>query len=105
MKQKNNLKQILKNGIELSSSGTTGPQKKIYQSPFKLKNSNEVARECQKISSKSKIYTVCKLEHAGGLLAQTLPAFEVGAEINIENFNAYKFCKKIQNLNFFLNLT
>ena len=97
MKQKNNLTQILKNGIELSSSGTTGPQKKIFQSPSKLKNSNEVARECQKISSKSKIYTVCKLEHAGGLLAQTLPAFEVGAEINIENFNAYKFCKKVKN--------
>jgi acyl-CoA synthetase (AMP-forming)/AMP-acid ligase II len=37
------------------------------------------------------------MEHAGGLLAQTLPAFEVGAEINIENFNAYKFCKKIKN--------
>ena len=50
MKQKNNLTQILKNGIELSSSGTTGPQKKIYQSPLKLRNSNEVARECQKIS-------------------------------------------------------
>ena len=97
MKQKNNLSLILKNGIELSSSGTTGPQKKIFQSPLKLKNSNEVARDCQKISSKSKIYTVCKIEHAGGLLAQTLPAFEVGAEINIENFNAYKFCKKIEN--------
>ena len=97
MKLRNSLAQILKNGIELSSSGTTGPKKKIYQSPSKLKNANEVSRECQKISSKSKIYTVCKMEHAGGLLAQTLPAFEVGADIDIENFNAYKFCKKIKN--------
>ena len=97
MKLKNNLALILKNGIELSSSGTTGLQKKIYQSPFKLKNANKVARECQQISSKSKVYTVCKMEHAGGLLAQTLPAFEVGAEVNIESFNAYKFCKKIKN--------
>ena len=97
MKQKNSLALILKNGIELSSSGTTGPPKQIYQSPTKLKNANKVARECQKISSKSKIYTVCKMEHAGGLLAQTLPAFEIGADIDIEKFNAYKFCKKINN--------
>ena len=97
MKQRNSLALILKNGIELSSSGTTGSPKQIYQSPSKLKNANKVARECQKISSKSKIYTVCKMEHAGGLLAQTLPAFEVGADIDIEEFNAYKFCKKITN--------
>ena len=99
MKLKNNLAQILKNGIELSSSGTTGLQKKIYQSPFKLKNANKVARECQQITSKSKIYTVCKMEHAGGLLAQTLPAFEVGAEINIEEFNANEIDDAIQYLN------
>ena len=97
MKQRNSLALILKNGIELSSSGTTGSPKKIYQSPSKLKNANKAARECQKISSKSKIYTVCKMQHAGGLLAQTLPAFEVGANIDIEEFNAYKFCKKITN--------
>ena len=97
MKQRNSLALILKKGIELSSSGTTGSPKKIYQSPSKLKNANKVARECQKISSKSKIYTVCKMQHAGGLLAQTLPAFEVGADIDIEEFNAYKFCKKITN--------
>ena len=64
MGQKNNLAQILKKGIELKSSGTTGPQKKIYQSPHKLRNANKVSRECQKINSKSKIYTICKLEHA-----------------------------------------
>ena len=97
MELKNNLAQILKKGIDLKSSGTTGPQKKIYQSPNKLRNANKIARECQKITSKSKIYTICKLEHAGGLLAQTLPGFEVGAHLEIENFNAYNFCKKIKN--------
>ena len=97
MEQKNNLDQILKKGIELKSSGTTGPQKKIYQSPYKLRNANKIARECQKISPKSKIYTVCKLEHAGGLLAQTLPGYEVGAHLEIEKFNAYNFCKKIKH--------
>ncbi len=95
MEQKNSLDEILKKGIELNSSGTTGPKKKIFQSPSKLKFANTVARDCQKITSKSKIYTVCKIEHAGGLLAQTLPAYEIGASIDIENFNAYKFCKKI----------
>ena len=97
MKLKNNLDHILKKGIELKSSGTTGPQKRVYQSPIKLMNANKIARECQEITSKSKIYTVCKLEHAGGLLAQTLPAYEIGASIEVEQFNAYKFCRKIQN--------
>ena len=97
MEQRNSLAEILKNGIELNSSGTTGPQKKIFQSPYKLKSANKVARDSQKISSKSKIYTVCKMEHAGGLLAQTLPAFEIGASVDIEKFNAYNFCKKIKN--------
>ena len=97
MKLKNNLDQILKKGIELKSSGTTGPQKQIYQSPEKLKFANEIARESQKISSKSKIYTICKMEHAGGLLAQTLPGYEIGAEIHIEKFNAFDFCKNISN--------
>ena len=53
MKQKNNLAEILKRGIKLNSSGTTGPQKKIYQSPMKIKYANEVARESQKISKKA----------------------------------------------------
>ena len=97
MKQINNLTQIIKKGIELKSSGTTGPQKKIFQSPSKIRFANEVCRDSQKISSKSKIYTVCKIEHAGGLLAQTIPAYEIGASIIIEKFNAYNFCKKINN--------
>ena len=97
MKQRNNLSKILKNGTNLKSSGTTGLQKIIYQSPKKLKFANEASRDAQKISRKSKIYTVCKIEHAGGLLAQTLPAYEVGAKIHIEKFNAYNFCRNIKN--------
>ncbi len=55
MEQKKNLALILKKGIELKSSGTTGPQKKIYQNPNKLKHGNKIARECQKIYTKRKI--------------------------------------------------
>ncbi len=52
MEQKSNLEVILKKGIELKSSGTTGPQKKIYQSPYKLKRANKIARESQKSHQK-----------------------------------------------------
>ncbi len=68
------LKNILKNGTSIRSSGTTGPAKEIHQSPEKIKKANQVARDVQRITSSSKVYTVCKLDHAGGLLAQTLPA-------------------------------
>ena len=83
------LKNILKNGTSISSSGTTGPAKQIYQSPEKIKRANKVARDVQKITNTSKIYTVCKLDHAGGLLAQTLPAFEIDAHVHIEQFNPF----------------
>ena len=90
------LKNILKNGTSISSSGTTGPAKQIYQSPDKIKHANQAARDAQKITSTSKIYTVCKLDHAGGLLAQTLPAIEIDAEVHIEQFNPFKWIRSIK---------
>lgn len=92
------LKSILKNGTSILSSGTTGPAKEIYQSPEKIKHANTIAREVQKITTTSKIYTVCKLDHAGGLLAQTLPAIEIDAEVHIENFNPFKW---VSNIHYF----
>ena len=97
MELKETLSNILKNGTTLKSSGTTGPQKEIFQSPEKLYHANHMALACQNITEKSKIYTVCKMEHAGGLLAQTLPAFSIGAEIEVEPFNAYRWLEKINN--------
>ena len=91
------LKNILKNGTSINSSGTTGPAKQIYQSPDKIKYANQAARDVQKITSTSKIYTVCKLDHAGGLLAQTLPAIEIDAEVYIEQFNPFSWVSKIKN--------
>ena len=90
------LKNILKNGTSISSSGTTGTAKQIYQSPDKIKYANQVARDVQKITSTSKIYTVCKLDHAGGLLAQTLPALEIDAKVHIEQFNPFKWIRSIK---------
>lgn len=89
-------KKILQNGILLESSGTTGSKKKIFQSPTKLNAANQVALAVQKINSKSRIYTVCNLQHAAGLLAQTLPALTVGAHVDCVKFNAYQFVRDIK---------
>lgn len=97
MELKETLSKILKNGTELKSSGTTGPQKSIWQTYTKLKEANRAARDSQEITKQSTIYTICKMEHAGGLLAQTLPAFEVGAEITVKKFNPWRFCKEVVN--------
>jgi len=86
---------MLLEGVHVKSSGTTGQQKHIFRTPKNLEACNKIAIDCQQITKKSKIYTVCKLEHAGGLLAQTLPAISIGAEVTIEDFNAYKFVKEI----------
>jgi len=88
---------MLKQGTTLNTSGTTGPSKAIFQSPKKLKAANEVAVDSQKLTSSSRVYTVCKLKHAGGLLAQTLPALSIGAEVVIEDFSAYRFVKEVNN--------
>lgn len=89
--------QMMKDGITISSSGTSGEPKSFYQSPAKLKAANKVAREAQQITTASKIYTCCKPTHAGGLLAQTLPALEIGAEVDIVQFNAYDFVRNINS--------
>ena len=86
---------ILRNGTPLNTSGTTGPAKVIFQGPKKLAAGNLAAITSQKIARTSKIYTVCSLDHAGGLLAQTLPAYSIGADVTIEPFNAYRFMSQI----------
>ncbi len=87
---------IIANGTSIYSSGTTGEPKLIHQTPKKLKAADEAAIDSQQLTIKSKIYTVCKMNHAGGLLAQTLPAFRLGAEIHIEQFNPYRWVREIK---------
>jgi acyl-CoA synthetase (AMP-forming)/AMP-acid ligase II len=91
-----NLRKIVNEGCVIKTSGTTGPPKDIIQTPEKLKAADEIAIASQQLTSKSKIYTICKITHAGGLLAQTLPAFRIGAEVSIETFNAFSFCREIK---------
>ena len=92
-----NTQHILSNGITIHSSGTSGEPNAYFQSPAKIKIANELARDRQQIVKSSKVYTCCKISHAGGLLAQTLPALEIGAQVDIEDFNAYTFGRKIKN--------
>lgn len=88
---------ILNNGVEISSSGTTGPAKIVRRSPSNLKACIEVALDAQEISKKSKILTVTRMTHAGGLLTQTLPAFSIGAEFKVQQFNPFTFLKDFAN--------
>ena len=88
--------EYLTRGTELSTSGTTGRPKKIFQDPYKIKHSNFIARKVQNITKNSRILTVCSLKHAGGLLAQTLPAYEIGASVTIEPYNAFRWVMEIE---------
>ena len=88
---------ILKYGAEISSSGTTGPPKTIFRTPENLKACNKVAIDAQELTSSSKVLTVTRILHAGGLLLQTLPAYTLGCEIHIEKFNAFNFLKQLRN--------
>ena len=95
MELKKTLSKILKEGTDLQSSGTTGTPKVIFQTPQKLYYANLAAVDSQKLTPESKVYTVCKIAHAGGLLAQTLPAHSIGAHVTVVDFNAYTFSKEI----------
>ena len=90
-------KKILNEGITIYSSGTTGESKPFFQSPSKIKAANEVSRKVHEITKDSRIYTVMKLSHAGGLFAQTIPAFEINAKVDIEKFGVKTFIRNIKN--------
>ena len=95
MLDEDNWQAALANGFELQSSGTTGEPKRIFQSPAKLLAANRVAVAAQNITAQSRILTVCRMTHAGGLLAQTLPGWSVQAHVEIKPFNAFSFARDI----------
>jgi acyl-CoA synthetase (AMP-forming)/AMP-acid ligase II len=91
-----NWEHILSHGFELQSSATTGPAKRIFQPPEKLAAANRVAVDAQGLTPLSRVLTLCRMSHAGGALAQTLPAWSIGAHVEIRPFNAYSFWQDIQ---------
>jgi acyl-CoA synthetase (AMP-forming)/AMP-acid ligase II len=84
-------------GVNIVSSGTTGEPKLVHRTPENLKACNKVAIDVQMLTSKSKVLTCTKMDHAGGLLLQTLPAYTLGCDIHITKFNAFRFLKEFQN--------
>ena len=92
-----NFKDMLENGVTIQSSGTSGEPKSYFQSPAKLAAANQIAIDAQRLTPSSRVYTCCKTTHAGGLLAQTLPALSIGAHVDIVKFSAYEFVKQITN--------
>lgn len=87
------LQYILDNGATITSSGTTGPAKTIFRTPENLRAISVKSLEAQQINKDSKILTVQRITHAGGLLAQTIPGFTIGCDITIQPFNAFSFLR------------
>jgi acyl-CoA synthetase (AMP-forming)/AMP-acid ligase II len=81
----------------IKSSGSTGEVKEYPQPQAKLAAANLVAIRVQGITKDSRIYTVMKLDHAGGLLGQTMPGVSIGAQVDFDTFNPYTFVKKIKD--------
>jgi acyl-CoA synthetase (AMP-forming)/AMP-acid ligase II len=90
-----NWQQYLEKGFTLTSSGTSGAPKSIFQTPKKLAAANRIAIEAQRITPDSRVLTVCRMTHAGGALAQTLPALSIGAHVDIVPFNAFSFLRNV----------
>lgn len=92
-----NFQYILENGVTITSSGTTGTPTTIFRSPENLKESVNVAIDAQQLTKQSKVLTVTRMTHAGGLLTQSLPAYVLGAELKIQRFNPYSFLKDFED--------
>ena len=86
---------ILANGTTLTSKGTTSEGHSHFQTPAKLVAAAKAGCLMQNITKDSRMYTVLKTQHAGGLGCTILPALWIGAEQTIEDFNAYAWVRNI----------
>jgi acyl-CoA synthetase (AMP-forming)/AMP-acid ligase II len=92
-----NFAEILKKGTNISSSGTTGKPKMVLRTPDNLRACIDVAIDAQQLTKRSRVLTVTRMTHAGGLLTQTLPAYSLGAEFKVQQFNAFTFLKDFKD--------
>jgi acyl-CoA synthetase (AMP-forming)/AMP-acid ligase II len=81
--------------LMLASSGSTGTRKFIQLSGRMLVANARVAIASQGITEKDNIFTVCSLNHTGGINAQTIAGLLVGAHVIVEPFNAFNFFRLI----------
>jgi acyl-coenzyme A synthetase/AMP-(fatty) acid ligase len=91
-----NVKHWYKIGGHIKSSGTTGQPKEYWQPVEKISAAGDVSVESQSLNRKSRVLTVCKIDHAGGLFAQTLPALFYNIPVDIEPFNAFNFHERMR---------
>ena len=76
-----------------SAASDVYKRQQIYRSPSNLKACIDVAVSAQQLTQRSRVLTVTRMTHAGGLLTQTLPAYSIGADFKIQQFNAFTFLK------------
>jgi hypothetical protein len=84
--------------LYLFSSGTTGPRKTLKLTDSMLEANADNAITAQSITHEDKIYTVCSLNHTGGINAQTIPGLLSGAHIITSSFNPFGFMKELNEL-------
>jgi acyl-CoA synthetase (AMP-forming)/AMP-acid ligase II len=80
----------------LYSSGSTSLRKPIFIPESMILENAKIAIEIQKITSEDTIYNVCSMNHTGGLNAQVIPGLLSGATLVIEEFDPFKFNKRIE---------
>lgn len=85
---------IYYNGTTVTSSGTSGTPKPIFQPPEKIRAASKAAIKTQEISFESTIYTCTRPTHVSGLFAQTMPGLMVGADVYLTKFNPYDFVRE-----------
>jgi acyl-coenzyme A synthetase/AMP-(fatty) acid ligase len=82
-----------------SSGSSSGARKQLFMSERMIMANAKNAVECQQITDRDRILTVCSLNHTGGLSAQTIAGLLCGAYNLIEQFNAFNFFKLLQQHN------
>jgi non-ribosomal peptide synthetase component E (peptide arylation enzyme) len=84
--------------LVLWSSGSSGTRKPIVLTEVMLLSNADNAIECNGITAKDVVYTVCSMRHTGGINAQSLPALLAGAHVVVEPFNAFTFFNRINEI-------
>lgn len=88
---------VIKNGVVIHTSGTSGKPKSLYQNQEKIAHDAKKACISQDITPESYIYSCLNPEKAGGLFAQTIPALTVGANVDLVRFNPYDYVREVTN--------
>lgn len=84
--------------LVLWSSGSTGIREPVYITEDMILANAKNSIECNAITPEDIVYTVCSMSHTGGINAQSLPALLAGAHVITEEFNAFTFFRRINEL-------